>query len=139
MANIISLNQRLQAVKDQKDILNRKRKAVVVRRAFLCSRCSSRCEKCGMEINPDDFYQTDPNHDHTIPIPYRFCEGCLEEYRDYIKRLQGKGNSQYYWRNDDWLESWRRWMDYQASMDRYVKTKEFVQLLEEIQQSNSQE
>ena len=139
MADIISLDKRISSTRDKKDFLIRKRKALMVRHAYLCARCSSRCEKCGMEINWDEFYQTDPNHNHSIPIPYRFCETCLEEYRDYIQRLQGKGNQRYYWRNDDWLESWRRWMDYQASVDRYLKTKEFIRLMVEIEESPSQE
>jgi hypothetical protein len=52
--------------------------------------------------------------------------------RDYIERLQGRGDPDCYWHNDEWLDAWRKWIDYQGSVDRYVKSKEFLRLIQEF-------
>lgn len=139
MANIISLNGRIQQKQAVEQTQMVRRKALALRQAFRCRRCSNICEKCGLEIDENELLKTRPDHDHEVAIPYRFCESCTEEYLDFIHRLQGKDKVQYYWRNDEWLETWRRWIDYQASMDRYVKTKAFVQLVDEMQRGASSE
>ena len=69
-------------------------------------------------------------------LPYKFCEACEDEYLDYIERLQGRGDPDCYWHNDAWLDSWRKWIDYQGSVDHYVKSKEFLRLLQEFKQSS---
>lgn len=139
MANIISLNGRIRQKQAAEEQQTNRRKAYALRQAYRCRRCSSICEKCGLEIDENELMKPRPDHDHEVAIPYRFCEPCLEEYLDFIHRLQGKGKQHYYWRNDEWLETWRRWIDYQASMDRYVKTREFARLVEEMQRGASSE
>ncbi|MFC1859670.1 hypothetical protein ACFL9U_16825, partial [Thermodesulfobacteriota bacterium] len=68
---------------------------------------------------------------------YDICiKSCLEEYADYIERLQGGGELESYWHNDAWLDLWRKWIDYQGAIDRYLKSKEFVQLLDEIRETH---
>ena len=131
MADIISIDTKLQLSQSKKDALIRKRKILAVQKIFHCTRCAQKCEKCGSQITQ---MSEDPlPHDHSIGAPlYRFCDGCLDEYRDYIHRLKGEGDSSCYWRNDAWFESWRRWIDYQAAMDRYLKTPEFFRLIQEL-------
>ena len=67
-------------------------------------------------------------------IPYNFCESCKEEYLDYIDRLRGGGNPEYYWHNENWLDIWQKWIDYQHTIDCYLKSKEFNRLLQELKQ-----
>jgi hypothetical protein len=73
--------------------------------------------------------------DLRLRVPYRFCASCSEEYIDYIERLKGGGDSECYWRNDEWLESWRRWIDYQGALDRFIRSKEFSRLLKELEET----
>ncbi|CAB5164794.1 hypothetical protein D3OALGA1CA_5303 [Olavius algarvensis associated proteobacterium Delta 3] len=77
--------------------------------------------------------EDDPvNHPLHLRIPYRFCSVCSEEYIDYIEYLKGRIDSDRYWHNETWVEAWGKWIDYQSTIDRYIKSKEFVQLLDEL-------
>jgi hypothetical protein len=129
LADIISLDDKLETSREKKAALRRRQKAVAVRRVVQCTSCSFKCEKCGTQIEP----RTDDKAKHQR-LPYKFCEACDDEYQDYLERLQGRGDPDCYWHNDDWLDSWRKWIDYQGSVDRYVKSKEFSRLLQEFKQ-----
>ena len=136
MADVIPLDRKLQLAKEKKDALIRMQKIKAVQKAFQCSRCALRCEKCGSQIE-----QAEPQipADNPREVPYRFCQNCLEEYLDFIGKLQGKGNPDYYWHNEAWLNVWDKWVGYQNAIDQYLKTKEFLQLLNEVQQTRIDE
>jgi hypothetical protein len=131
VADIISLDDKLETSREKKASLRRRQKAVTVRRVVQCSNCSFKCEKCGTPIEPKPGEKTE-----RPKPPYKFCEACEDEYLDYIERLQGRGDPDCYWHNDAWIDSWRKWIDYQGSVDHYVKSKEFLRLLQEFKQSS---
>jgi Pyruvate/2-oxoacid:ferredoxin oxidoreductase delta subunit len=135
VTNVIHFNNKLQHSRDKKAALNHKRKLLAVQKVFQCAHCAFKCEKCGTQINPDE--RDNISEKDNIRVPYRFCEGCSEEYIDYIERLHGRGDPDCYWHNEAWLEAWRRWIDYQGVIDRYLKSKEFVQLLKELKETRS--
>lgn len=130
MADIIPLGEKLNKSQAREAKRLRKRKIEAVQRMFRCAHCTFKCEKCGaqLEMTPSGkrAWEPDPR------VPYRFCENCSEEYIDYIQRITGAGGSDYFWRNDSWEASWKAWIDYQASLDHYMKSKEFTRLLYEI-------
>jgi len=130
VANIIELDKKLKHTKEKKAEIIRKRKILAVQKIFQCMHCAFKCEKCGTQIQPDEHRQQRSISD--LRVPYRFCESCAEEYIDFIERLKGRGNSEYYWHNEIWLEMWRKWIDYQGAIDTYLKSKEFKQLLTEL-------
>jgi len=84
-----------------------------------------------MSTTREGTFVRDPNP----RIPYRFCESCAEEYIDFIERLKGGGDPDRYWHNDAWLAVWKSWIDYQSSIDNYLKSKEFLKLLREMKQT----
>jgi len=133
MANIISLDDRLQLDKEKKATLIKKRKISAVQKVFQCTRCAFKCEKCGTQISLAQ--PSKEREKRKISVPYRFCESCLEEYIDYSERPKGGGDPDCYWRNEAWLEVWKRWIDCQKIIDRYLKSKEFLQLLQEFKQT----
>lgn len=133
MANIISFDDKLRLDKEKKAALIRKRKISAVRKVFQCTRCAFKCAKCGTQISLAKDGRESDNRD--LSVPYRFCESCLEEYIDYTKRLKGGGDPDCYWRNEVWLEVWKRWIDCQDAIDRYLRSKEFLQLLREFKQT----
>lgn len=133
MANVISLDQKLQLTKTQKGALIKMHKVAAIRKVFQCTHCVLKCEKCGTQITEQASAEMDARAHR---IPYRFCESCMEEYGDYIRRLQGKGNPDCYWHNEQWLKLWRSWIDYQSAVDQYLKSKEFIVLLNALKQEN---
>ena len=133
MTNIIELDKKLKHTKEKKAEIVRKRKILAVQKVFQCIQCAFKCEKCGTQIQPEDHRQQRSFSD--LRVPYRFCESCAEEYIDFIERLKGRGDSEYYWHNDIWLELWKKWIDYQGAIDSYMKSKEFKQLLKELKET----
>jgi len=129
MADVISIEGKLQLTRDKQAELVRKRKIAAVRKVFQCTHCSFKCEKCGTQMAAKR-----EKRDTHARIPYRFCESCTEEYLEYIERLQGGGDPDRYWHNDAWLAVWQAWIDYQSSLDTYLKSKEFLMLLQEMKQ-----
>ncbi len=136
MADIISIEEKLRLSQQQKADIVKRQKILAVRKVFQCTHCSMKCEKCGTQIDRSTPETGGSIH---LRVPYRFCESCSEEYIDYIERLKGKGDPDCYWRNDLWLRSWKAWIDYQGTMDRYMKSPEFVKLLNELRQINPHE
>jgi hypothetical protein len=133
MADIISIDGKLELSKEKKAALIKKRKIMAVQKVFQCTHCAFKCEKCGTQVERE---QEKRGVDSNRPkIPYNFCEACKTEYLDYIERLKGRGDPDCYWHNEAWLDAWQRWIDYQSSVDRYSKSKEFVQLLQEFKQT----
>ncbi len=135
MADIIAIDKKRKIKDKEQSELIRMHKIMAVRKVFHCTHCASKCEKCGSQlgIDPVSGRATQQNK----PTPYNFCDSCAEEYRDYIARLQGKGNPSYYWHNDAWLDIWQKWIHYQHAIDTFLKSKEFTRLLQELKQGGS--
>jgi len=135
MADIIAIDNKRKTKDKERSDLIRMHKIMAVRKVFHCTHCASKCEKCGSQLGLDPIDgQITQKKPH---IPYNFCESCSEEYKDYIARLQGKGNPAYYWHNDAWLDIWQKWIHYQHAVDTFLKSKEFTRLLQELKQGGS--
>ncbi|MDL1967567.1 MAG: hypothetical protein LWW97_03225 [Deltaproteobacteria bacterium] len=132
MADIISLDTKLQLTRDKKANLIKKRKILAVQKVFQCTRCSFKCEKCGSQIS---LAHQKKNDSRSIKVSYQFCEGCMEEFNDYIEKIKEKGDSGFYWHNDAWIDVWKTWIDHQNAISQYLKSKEFKQLLQEFKQN----
>lgn len=131
MADIISFDNMRQDAEEKAADHLKKSKALAARKGIQAARRPNRCEKCSGQISePEANRKEAPRR---LRTPYVFCSSCLEEYIDFIDRLQGRGNPDFYWHNDVWLESWRRWIDYKSTLDRYIRSKEFTQLVREIE------
>lgn len=127
MGKIISLNDKLKITERDKAAVERRRKIMAIRQIFQCAHCASKCERCGTVLGPDNHTPNDNTR-----IPYHFCDGCAEEYVDYIDTLQGKGDPDAYWHNHAWMETWRAWIEYQGTLDQYTRSNEFRRLIEEL-------
>ena len=129
MADIVPIQKKQKLAETKKAAVARRKKIQAVQKVFHCTHCASKCAKCGAPVGPEAYHK----HRHVKSnVPYRLCEGCLEEYHYYIRHLQGKADPETYWHNDAWIDLWRKWIDYQGAVDRYVRSKEFTQLLTEI-------
>jgi hypothetical protein len=127
MAEVIDLDTRKKQDQERKDAQDRSKKMEAVVQMFQCSRCAMKCMKCGsqVEISPASA------HDHSIP--YRLCQTCREEYREFLDQLHGRGDPSYYWFNREWVEVWKAWMHYQDSLTRYQMSEGFRKVVDEIQ------
>jgi hypothetical protein len=133
MADIISLNEKLNRIQNKKTVLARKQKIQAVQNVFRCVRCAFKCEKCGTSLELKE--PEPPVGINVAKVPYNFCDNCREEYIDYIQYLKGKQSPENYWYNPSWADLWKRWIDYQGALDGYLKSKEFKALLMEIKET----
>ena len=129
MADIISLDNKRYRAEEKKDADLTERKVRAVRSVLQHTGQAPRCEKCGEAF--EGFTPPVPES-LSLRVPYRFCEACAEEYVDYIERLKGHGVDAHYWQNDAWLQSWTRWIEYQGTVDGYLKSPGFRALLDEL-------
>jgi hypothetical protein len=133
MSTVISFNRKQKLSENKLAVLARKRKIQAVQKAIHCSQCMYKCEKCGTQIDIDPAGQKKRTNQPSGP--FRFCETCHEEYLDYIAQLQGRGDRNCYWRNTNWRETWRTWINYQEAMNQYLKSKAFRKLVDELKQT----
>ena len=132
VADIISFDNKKDLAREKQAAQVKRRKVLAVQKVFQCSHCAYKCEKCGTQVKAEDADL--PEKKRNLRVPYNFCEACSEEYIDYIERLKGGGDPDCYWHNEAWIDAWRKWIDYQSSVDRYLKSKEFLKLLQELKQ-----
>jgi hypothetical protein len=137
MADVISLDDKLDLAKNKKAALLRRQKVLAVQKALQCTQCVFKCEKCGIQISHND--QGREKDQKNLRVPYRLCGSCSEEYIDYINQHKGKRDLDTYWHNESWLDQWKKWIDYQGAIDSYLKSKEFLQLLQELKQARPDE
>lgn len=136
MADIISICDRRDRTKQEKDALLDRRKQRAVDHLFRRSCCAGACEKCGLPLSGGCSGDgCGKARDHRIP--YQFCDDCREEFIDYIERLKGRGDPDCYWRNEAWLEVWSTWINHRAALDRHARSKEFARLLQEVKDMTS--
>jgi len=130
VADIISFDNKL-TLRTQKQAVSQKmRRFEAFRKTLQSSCCVFKCEKCGTALQP--VRESSESEIRKLRVPYRFCESCSSEYIDYIERLKGREGSDFSWQNAEWMDSWKRWIDYQWSVDRYLKSKEYQNLTAEI-------
>ena len=135
MAEIISIGEKRLLSDKEKAERVRKRKIHAVRRVIQCTHCRIKCEKCGVQIDVAEFDEN--GMDRRLRVPYRFCFSCSEEYVDYIDRLKGEGDPDCYWHNEAWMKSWQAWIEYKSALDQHTKSKEFLQLLRDLEKSDA--
>lgn len=128
MAEIIQFGKKAQDLKSVRDNSLRQRKIEALKKIFQCTRCMLKCAKCGSQLDSSG------EAPQKYVAPYPFCKNCHEEYQEYRERSEGKQlNPSYYWYNDIWLKVWETWLEEQKLLDEYRKSKEFLQLLEEVE------
>ena len=128
MADIIEFGKKADDIKTERTSSLRQRKIEALRRLFQCTRCMMRCSKCGTQI------EAEPDEQVKYALPYTFCNGCKEEYEEYRKRAAGERiASGCYWHNEKWMKVWETWLEHQKTIDQYRQSREFLQLLEEVE------
>jgi hypothetical protein len=129
MAEILEFGRKVQDLKSLRDANERQRKIDALRKVFQCTRCIMKCAKCGTQL---DMGTQEPTR---FATPYRFCRNCQDEYEEYRERVESaKPTPRFYWHNDLWMRAWATWLDHQKLVDQYRQSKEFLQLMQEVEE-----
>ncbi len=128
MANIIEFGKKAEDLKSERDTTLRQRKIEALRKIFQCTRCVVKCSKCGAQIDSQGEERS------RFASPYNFCASCQEEYAEYRARVaENRSQSECYWHNATWMQVWETWLQHQKALDQYRQSKEFLQLLDEVE------
>ncbi|AEB08315.1 hypothetical protein [Desulfobacca acetoxidans] len=125
MSKVIDIEYRLQQEQKKKAKIDKAKKLEFIRKFLQCKRCLARCAMCGVQFETQDLYKRHKS-------PYRFCVGCQEEYEEFIRIKESGEPSPYYWHNQEWLDVWQNWLNYQESVKAYIESTEFIELLREV-------
>ncbi|MFZ2448781.1 MAG: hypothetical protein WAW37_20655 [Syntrophobacteraceae bacterium] len=126
MADILEFGKKADDVKLERETVLRQRKIEALRKIFQCTRCMLKCSKCGAQTEGQE-------ESAKFASPYTFCPSCREEYEEYRQRVAGGRGSLCYWHNSGWMKVWESWLEHQKSLDEYRQSKEFLQLLDEVE------
>jgi len=126
MADILEFSKKAENLRSERDLTVRQLKIESLRKIFQCSRCVVKCAKCGAQIESQAFDR--------FAVPYSFCKSCMNEYEEYRTRAAGtEAESECYWRNSAWMKIWETWVQHQKAIDQYRQSKEFLQLMDEVE------
>lgn len=128
MAEIIDLDQKKRQELVKREQEERSKRMALILQMFQCTLCAKKCMKCGSQL------ESDAQPSQTSSVPYRFCQSCREEYEEFLKRLHGLGNPEYYWYNQEWMEIWKAWMNYQETLKRYELSEGYRRILDEFKE-----
>jgi len=128
MADIIEFGKKVESLRSERDNAVRRRKIEALRKIFQCTRCVVKCSKCGAQIDSqaEEFAK--------FAAPYSFCKSCRLEYEEYRARVGGnRADPDCYWHNSTWMTVWESWLQHQQALDQYRQSKEFLQLIDEVE------
>jgi hypothetical protein len=129
MAEIIEFGKKAKDLKSMRDTDLRDRKIEALKKIFQCTRCMMKCAKCGTQLDMQG------NEAARFATPYPFCKNCHSEYEEYRERVRDRNaGPRYYWHNDAWMKVWESWLENQKWLDDYRQSKEFLQLLGEVEE-----
>ena len=128
MADIIEFGKKAENLRSERDNAVRQRKIEALRKIFQCTRCMVKCSKCGVQAG----YEA--TEYPKFAAPYNFCKSCRQEYEEYRARAGGnRADSDWYWHNSTWMKVWETWLQHQQALDQYRQSKEFLQLMDEVE------
>lgn len=126
MSKVIDIEDRLKLEQKKKLKVEKAKKLEAVRKILQCTRCLARCHKCGVQFDTTKMYKRYQGR-------FRFCEGCQEEFDEFVRLKAEGGESPYYWHNKAWQHLWQRWLDYQDALKEYGESPEFIDLVREME------
>ena len=125
MEKVLSITARLEDKRRKQQVEAYRDKFEAVQRVLQCSACHLKCAMCGRHKTEAESSNPPP----PASIESTLCEGCRSEFEAFQKiSKEGRSGSDIFWHNDEWLELWARWLDYQRSISKFRNSFDFKQL-----------
>ena len=125
MEKVLSITARLEDKRRKEQVEAYRDKFEAVQRVLQCSACHFKCAMCGRHKKEADS-SSPPS---TASIESTLCEGCRSEFEAFQKiSKEGRSGPDIFWHNDEWIELWARWLDYQRSISKFRNSFDFKQL-----------
>lgn len=128
MTNILDMTDRLQIKRKKEQLETYRDKLEALQKLVHCSCCLLKCAMCGAKVSGalEDRPSGRPLAD------FAFCEGCREEYEDFLSTARGTKNSDAFWQSKSWLKLWSTWLAHQEAIKEFRNSREFLMLSEAL-------
>ena len=127
MSKILDVSEKI-ATKKQREQLEKYRGRIeTIQRVIQCSTCHFRCAMCGLEAKSDPAESPAPR-----VLGLTFCEGCREDFEEYLAVTRGKKEPSLFWHNKEWVDLWSALLDFRRAVTAFVASREFKLLVEEL-------
>ena len=125
MEKVLSITDRIEDKKREKQIKSNRNKFDAVQRLLQCGSCQFKCAMCGRHADESQ----SSNSDKKSQSEFRLCDSCAAEFEDFIRISEKDGKPHdIFWHNREWLEMWSCWVAYQRSLNRFRKSLNMKQL-----------
>ncbi len=125
MEKVLSITARLEDKRRKEQVEAYRDKFEAVQRVLQCSACHFKCAMCGRHKTEAESSSPPP----TASIESTLCESCRSEFEAFQKiSKEGRSGPDIFWHNDEWIELWARWLDYQRSISKFRNSFDFKQL-----------
>ncbi len=125
MEKVLSITARLEDKRRKQQVEAYRDKFEAVQRVLQCSACHFKCAMCGRHKTEAESSSPPP----TASIESTLCESCRSEFEAFQKiSKEGRSGPDIFWHNDEWIELWARWLDYQRSISKFRNSFDFKQL-----------
>ncbi|MFH1629031.1 MAG: hypothetical protein ABIE47_09945 [Pseudomonadota bacterium] len=127
MEKVLNITARLEDRRRKEQVEAYRDKFEAVQRVLQCSACHFRCAMCGRQTKgPDSSSPPQP-----ALAESSLCESCLSEFEAFQKiSKEGRSEADIFWHNDEWIELWACWLDYQRSIEKFRNSFDFNRLTE---------
>jgi hypothetical protein len=125
MEKVLSITARLEVKRRKQQVEAYRDKFEAVQRVLQCSTCPSKCAMCGRHRRGAES-SSPPS---MASIESTLCKSCRSEFEAFQKiSKEGRSGPDMFWHNNEWIELWARWLDYQRSISRFKNSFNFIQL-----------
>ena len=125
MEKVLNITARLEDKRRKEQVEVYRDKFEAVQRVLQCSACHFKCAMCGRQTERPDSSDSLPS----TPIETSLCKSCRAEFEAF-KKISKEGHDEHdiFWHNDEWIELWACWLDYQHSLERFRNSFDFNRL-----------
>ncbi|MFH1488281.1 MAG: hypothetical protein ABII06_05215 [Pseudomonadota bacterium] len=125
---IVNLGERIESRKRKRQVDHYRGKIEALKKIIQCSSCHIKCAMCGLHV---EFGGT-AKETRFPPFGLIFCESCRAEFQDFLSVSRGEKPSGIFWHNQEWKNMWSAWLNYRRAINAFTDSREFRELLEEI-------
>ena len=126
MSKVIEIKDHIESEKQQKKHEERKNLIEPLLSFLQCSSCRRKCSHCGSTADVSTNYSFPPDS------IFSFCASCEAGYMEYQRLKAGDERKRAPWHNQEWIEMWDSWVDYQKALRRFRNSKEVKDFLRNL-------
>ena len=123
MEKVLNITDRLEDKKRKQQLALYRQQVETIQRIVQCASCHLRCAMCGCHLK---------GAEASCPVSssrgFTLCQSCDAEFQDFLKMTKGRRRKDIFWHNQEWLDLWSAWLDYQNALRAFRRSPEFHEI-----------